>query len=156
AGYRSPTGFARSDVRPSFVAAEQTLYAGDVRMDQKPGMRGDVLVSGAVGPEGRGEVLKTSLDVVVGREGSLVSWQSRVGLARDLGKRQVPSEAKGSVAGTGIVGKRQLRTEPGPSRRHGKRQGHRSGANNRVSGELLSDSAYGSAALWNGYSWRRP
>ena len=69
--------------------------------------------------------------------------QALIGLPRDGRERQAPAEAEGTVAGTGVVGERELRAESGSAGADG--DGHRHGAG--VGGELFADPADRAAAL---------
>src|SRR6202521_711634 len=82
--------------------------------------------------------------------GSVVFWQPFIGLTRDSGPGQTPAEAEGSVAGTGVIGKRQLRRKTRPSRADGQWNRHRSSARYWIGGEFLPHSADRSAAFRQG------
>ena len=80
-----------------------------------------------------------------------VLGQSLVGLASDSGQRQVPTEAKWTIAGTGVVGQRYLWPESGSPGAYIDRHCHRSSSRNGVGGELLTHAANGPTAFGQSY-----
>lgn len=90
-------------------------------------------------PIHRHQVFGAGKDKDVGFLCVSVLRQSLVGLARDGGKREAPTEAERSVASARIIGQGKLWPEPRATwaGRNGHR--HRSGAGDRIGCELLAD-----------------
>ena len=63
------------------------------------------------------QILGAGEDEDVGLLGVPIPGQPLVRLAGDRGKREAPAEAERAVAGAGVVGERELRTEAGAPRR---------------------------------------
>src|SRR5206468_871035 len=68
----------------------------------------------------------------------LILRQAFVGLTGDGGKGKGPSEAKGTVARTGVIGKRQLRAKARAAWACGDGHGHGASASDRVGTEFLA------------------
>lgn len=93
------------------------------------------------------EVLGVREQEDVGFAVILVERQPLVGLAGDGGGGEVPAEAERAVAGAGVIGERQLRSEAGAPRAGGDGHRERARAGDRVGPEFLADAADGAATL---------
>jgi hypothetical protein len=74
--------------------------------------------------------------------------QPLVGFSRNGGKRKVPAEAEGAIAGAGIIREGKWGPEAGAAGAGGDGNRHRAGSGDRIGGELLADTADGAAPFW--------
>ncbi len=144
----APVHVAR--VRP--VALRPALDAGEQPFDARP-VAADAVAGEAGGVVRRGDgnqVFRAGEQEDVGLGRVVVAGQPLVRLARDLRQAQRPAEAKGAVAGAGVIAEGELRAEAGAAGTDGDGHGQGAGAGDGVGGELLADAANGPAALGQG------
>jgi hypothetical protein len=101
------------------------------------------------------QVLGSRQDEDIGVLAVAIARKSLVGLARDRWQAKRPPEAEWTVASTGVVRQRELRTEAATARRREDRHVERAGPGHRVGGELLADPTDRTTTLGQFDRWRR-
>ena len=142
-GDRAPVGVAVADSRPALDAREQAFDARPVARHTVAAARGAVAY-----PVARRAFDRRGHQVLAAREDEhvrlfpvFVTRQALVGAAGDRRQREGPAQAERAIAGAGVVGQRERRSEPGAARAGGNRQRQGAGAAHRIGGELFTDAA---------------